>query len=699
MFGVPSRNLRGVMAAMRLLSGAADLCTKKILVAAKYAGIELVVEAPRSAIPELHYRGKVIRYTNAILRHVSRSNQASAVYGSSFFESAEVDSWLDWTELEMTEGVNVSSALNRLESHLLHHTFLVGQRLSIADISLSLSLSHLSSKKAPGCTLQQSTSRWLNTCLNQREFLEVCPSGASFSVPGGAGASASAAPPAAASGGKSAAKGEVLPPYCNSAVGGRLRIRQLLETPDQGESFIGQRLTVCGWAKTARLQGKGAFYFVELNDGSSPLGLQVVVDNAVKGFEALKGDCGLGTGASLKCTGIIVKSGGKGQKIEMLLKEPQDEVLLFGGVDGSKYPLAKKEHSHEFLRENAHLRPRTNLIGCIARVRSSMAMATHEFFRNRGFLYVHTPCITGSDCEGAGEMFQVTTLLGAHEKREIPRLKDGHVDYSKDFFGKVAGLTVSGQLNVENYCCALSDVYTFGPTFRAENSHTSRHLAEFWMIEPELAFADLFDDMSCAEDYLKYCVKYALDNNRSDLEFFNKQTFVGLIDYLETIIKEPFQRCSYTEAVDILMKEKKAKFENKVEWGVDLASEHERWLTEKVFKKPTIVYNYPKDIKAFYMRLNDDEKTVAAMDVLLPRIGEVIGGAQREERLDVLDRRLKEMNLNEEDYWWYRDLRKFGSVPHAGFGLGFERLVMLVTGVENIRDVIPFPRYPGHAEF
>jgi asparaginyl-tRNA synthetase len=340
----------------------------------------------------------------------------------------------------------------------------------------------------------------------------------------------------------------------------------------------------------------------------------------------------------------------------------------------------------------------------VARVRSAMAFATHQFFRSQGFLYVHTPCITAADCEGAGEMFQVTTMLQGEdtEKKGLAKTKDGKIDYTKDFFGKPAFLTVSGQLSVENYACSLSSVYTFGPTFRAENSHTSRHLAEFWMIEPEIAFADLWDDMACAEDYLKHCVRFALTHQRADLEWFQTQKgSEDLIKRLESVVAEPFARLSYTEAVEILIKETpKAKFEvQPVEWGMDLNSEHERWLVEKVTKKPTFVYNYPKDIKAFYMRLNDDNKTCAATDLLVPGIGEVIGGSQREERLDVLDRRLKELELDPKDYWWYRDLRRYGSVPHAGFGLGFERLLMLVTGVENIRDTIPFPRYPGHAEF
>lgn len=469
---------------------------------------------------------------------------------------------------------------------------------------------------------------------------------------------------------------------------------------DGGKSLVGTKVSVCGWIKTKREGNKGALAFVELNDGSCMSSLQVVIDSTAKGFADLKN---VATGGSLKCTGELVASPGGKQSVELLLKgDSAGEVHVFGGADAKEYPLSKKQHSLEFLREIAHLRPRSNLIGCVARVRSALAFATHQFFRNKGFQYVHTPLITAADCEGAGEMFQVTTLIQEAEKKGDKKLpmEKGKVDYTKDFFGKPAFLTVSGQLSVENYCCALSSVYTFGPTFRAENSHTSRHLAEFWMIEPELAFASIQDDMDCAEDYLKFCVRYALEHNIEDLEFFDSQVEKGLVARLKNVIAEPFARVTYTEAVEILIKESpKANFKVPVEWGMDLNSEHERYLTEKVKLKPTIVYNYPKGIKAFYMRLNEDEKTVAAMDCLVPGIGEVIGGSAREERLDVLDRRLKEMDLVPDDYWWYRDLRKYGTVPHAGFGLGFERLIMLVTGVENIRDTIPYPRYPGHAEF
>jgi len=457
-------------------------------------------------------------------------------------------------------------------------------------------------------------------------------------------------------------------------------------------------VSVCGWVKTMRDQATAIF--LEVNDGSCPGNIQVVIDKKAKGTENMTAEGMCGTGASVRCTGKLVEPPKAGkQTVELVLTDTSGEFKLFGGVDAKSYPLAKGKHGMEFLRQIAHLRPRSNLISAVARVRSALAFATHEFFRSRGFLYVHTPLITAADCEGAGEMFQVTTMM-ADEKTGIPKGKDGKIDYSQDFFGKPAFLTVSGQLSVENYACALSSVYTFGPTFRAENSHTSRHLAEFWMIEPELAFADIYDDMDCAEDYLKYCVQYVMDHHKDDLQFFDERVEKGLIKRLENVLAEPFGRLTYTEAIDILIKESpKAKFSVPVEWGMDMGSEHERYLAEKVYKKPIIVYNYPAAIKSFYMRLNEDGITVAAMDCLVPQIGEVIGGSQREERLENLDKMIEAKGLETKDYWWYRDLRKFGSVPHSGFGCGFERLIMLTTGVENIRDTIPFPRYPGHAEF
>jgi len=494
----------------------------------------------------------------------------------------------------------------------------------------------------------------------------------------------------------------------SSCVGGRTRVKDIIGVQDQGESWIGQTVTVCGWVKTARNQkgDDGLMMFVEISDGSMLQGIQAVVFENCVGYS--KAQSQLGTGASVKIVAEIVRSPAAKQVVELAVRADNSthKIEVLGSVNSSEYPLAKKQHSREFLREIAHLRPRSNLIGAVARVRSSLAACVHDFFQHRGFLYVHTPIITAADCEGAGEMFQVSTIMAKAEKEGkslVVDPKTGKFDYESDFFAKPSFLTVSGQLSVENYACALSDVYTFGPTFRAENSHTSRHLAEFWMIEPEIAFADIHDDMNCIEDFLKFSVQWALDKNMDDLQFFDERVEKGLINRLRAVLDGPFAKVSYTEAIEILirdMKDKKVKFENtKVFWGMDLDSEHERYITEKVFNKPTFVYNYPKEIKAFYMRLNEDGKTVAATDCLAPGIGEVVGGSQREERLDILDARITESGLNVEDYGFYRDLRKYGSVPHAGFGVGFERLIMYITGVENIRDVIPFPRFPGHAEF
>lgn len=474
----------------------------------------------------------------------------------------------------------------------------------------------------------------------------------------------------------------------------RVTIKSLLQT---GKATIGQTIVVCGWARTIRKQGGGRFTFLELNDGSSFKNIQVVVDADKPGFEDVSGP-NAGTGACVLVVGDVVASEGKNQDIEIRAQE----VELVGKCVPGEYPIAKNGLPMEFLRAHAHLRPRTNKFGAMARVRNACAMATHLFFQDQGFVYLHTPLITASDCEGAGEMFQVTTLLknGSAKMADVPMVKEtGKPDYAADFFGKPAFLTVSGQLNGEMYASALGKIYTFGPTFRAENSHTTRHIAEFWMIEPEVAFYDLDDNMDLAEAYLKYVINFVMDNCKEDMEFFDKFVEKGLLDRLKKVVAGPFQRITYTEAVDILLAVKDKKFEKKVEWGIDLQSEHERYIAEVVFKKPVILSNYPKDIKAFYMRLNEDEKTVRAMDVLVPGIGEIIGGSQREERLDVLERRITECNLDREAYKYYLDLRRFGSCPHAGFGLGFERLVMYVTGIENIRDSIPFPRYPGHADF
>lgn len=449
---------------------------------------------------------------------------------------------------------------------------------------------------------------------------------------------------------------------------------------------IGTSVTIKGWVRTIRDQK--SFAFLAVYDGSCVTPLQVVIPSSMANYEQLVKD--LATGASVAVTGNVVQSPGKGQAFEL----QATDVQIIGSCDPETYPLQKKQHSFEFLRTIAHLRPRTNTFGAVARVRSALAFATHSFFQQRGFVYVHTPVITAADCEGAGEMFRVTTL----PENNPPLKADKTLDTAHDFFGRSAFLTVSGQLNGEAYACALSDIYTFGPTFRAENSNTSRHLAEFWMIEPEMAFADIVDNMDCAESYIKFLLNWVLEKCSSDMEFFDKFISNGLIERLRHVAQTPFERLTYTEAVDILLKSNK-KFTYPVTWGCDLQSEHERYLAEEHCKRPVILRNYPAAIKAFYMRLNEDNKTVAAMDVLCPGIGEIIGGSQREERYDVLVEKMKKLGLSPESYWWYLDLRKYGSVPHAGFGLGFERMVQFATGMENIRDVIPFPRYPGHADF
>lgn len=449
---------------------------------------------------------------------------------------------------------------------------------------------------------------------------------------------------------------------------------------------LGKNITIGGWIKTARASKNVTF--IDVNDGSQFKGIQVVIEPTIKNYDDLIKD--LSTGASVSVTGTLVQSPGKEQAFELKAVE----VTVIGRCDPETYPLQKKQHSFEFLRTIAHLRSRTNTFGAVARVRNALAYATHKFFQDRGFLYLHTPIITGSDCEGAGQMFRVTTL----DMEKPPRGQDGKIDFKQDFFGKSTYLTVSGQLNGETYACGLSDIYTFGPTFRAENSNTARHLAEFWMIEPEMAFATIKEDMECGEAYLKSAIKYALETCQQDMEFFEKHIAQGIIQKLEHVVSSPFQVLPYTEAVELLKKAPK-KFEFPVSWGADLQSEHERYLAEEYFKKPVILINYPKEIKAFYMRENEDGKTVAAMDILVAGVGEIIGGSQREERLDVLEGKIKRMGLNPEDYRWYLDLRRYGSVPHAGFGLGFERLVRFVTGMENIRDVIPFPRAPQQADF
>ena len=459
----------------------------------------------------------------------------------------------------------------------------------------------------------------------------------------------------------------------------RKRVAQLLcETP-------GVEVLAKGWVRTKR--GNKNVAFIALNDGSTINNIQVVCDAANFSEELMKS---ITTGACIAVKGDLVESMGKGQSVEIQAKE----IEVYGSADVESYPLQKKGHSMEFLREIAHLRPRTNTFGAVLRIRHAMAFAIHKYFNDRGFFYLHTPLITASDCEGAGAMFQVTTM----DLNNIPKTEEGAVDFSNDFFGRQTALTVSGQLEGELGAMALGQIYTFGPTFRAENSNTPRHLAEFWMIEPEMAFYEIEDNMDLAEDFIKYCVKYALENCMDDLKFLNDMVDKELISRLESVISTEFVRLTYTEGVDILLKSGQ-KFEFPVAWGIDLQSEHERYLVEKHFKKPVILTDYPKDIKAFYMKQNEDGKTVRAMDVLFPKIGEIIGGSQREESFEKLSARIAELNMDTTNLWWYMDTRRFGTAPHSGFGLGFERLLLFVTGMQNIRDVIPFPRTPKSAEF
>lgn len=477
----------------------------------------------------------------------------------------------------------------------------------------------------------------------------------------------------------------------------RTEIKELLKRTDHGAE-----LNVKGWVRTKR--GSKNVSFVALNDGSTINNVQIVVDMNDENASILEK---INTGAALSVDGILVESGGSGQSVEVQAKR----VEVLGMANPDEFPLQPKKHSLEFLREKAHLRFRTSTFSAVTRIRHSMIFAIHKFFNDKGFYNIHTPILTGSDAEGAGEMFQVTTM----DLKNLPKTEDGEINFKEDFFGKATNLTVSGQLEAELAALALSKVYTFGPTFRAENSNTTRHLAEFWMIEPEVAFSDIHDDMDLAEDMLKYVIQYALDNCMDDLQFLSKRLLdeeknkkadersMELIEKLKFVLENPFERVTYTEAIDILRNSKpnkKKRFEYVIDgWGADLQSEHERYLVEKHFKKPVILTDYPKDIKAFYMKQNDDGKTVRAMDVLFPQIGEIIGGSQREEDYEKLSRRMAEMNIPEESMWWFLETRKFGTVPHAGFGLGFERLILFITGMGNIRDVIPFPRTPQNLEF
>lgn len=463
-----------------------------------------------------------------------------------------------------------------------------------------------------------------------------------------------------------------------------MQLTTIKEIYRETERYLNQKIELSGWVRTVRTSK--TFGFIEINDGSFFENIQVVFEEGLPNFAEIGK---LTISSAIRIQGELVPSPGAKQPFE--LKAENIEILALSAAD---YPLQKKRHTFEYLRTIAHLRPRTNTFAAVFRLRSMIAYAIHKFFQEKGFVYVHTPIITGSDAEGAGEMFKVTALDLANP----PKDNNGNVDFSKDFFGRVTSLTVSGQLNVETYCMAFRNVYTFGPTFRAENSNTARHAAEFWMIEPEIAFAELADNMNLAEEMIKFLIQYALDNAPEEMAFFNNFVDKTLFERLENILNSEFAHITYTEAVEMLEKED-AKFEYPVRWGMDLQTEHERYLTEKIFKKPVFVSDYPKEIKAFYMRLNDDNKTVAAMDLLVPGVGEIIGGSQREERMEVLQNRMQEAGLKAEDYWWYLDLRRYGGVKHAGYGLGFERVIMYLTGISNIRDVISFPRTANSSEF
>lgn len=641
----------------------------------------------------------------AIARYFALAEEKQTLLSKGDIESAQIDQWIEYSSDELETPLhlvlklkresaaelssvlakvqkNLNDSLSVLNDHLSTETYLVADQFSLADIIVAISFLYVCENNLVLSTSFPNIYRWARSIFSASPALEAHKTRL-----------------------LNLSKIPTIGSSSDKWLRHRIRIKELLKL---GEELIGNDVILKGWIRTSRSASKDTLYFIELNDGSSVKSVQLVISQECQGFQDVA-SCG-GVGASLSIVGTVVASPSGGQKIEINVKTAQVLGAVYGGengeIGGKLYPMSKKAHTLEFLREKAHLRPRSKLFSSALRIRNAMAYATHKFFNERGFLYVHTPLITAADCEGAGEQFAVTTLLTDETKvTEIPKLPTGKVDYSKDFFGKRTCLTVSGQLNVETHCIALSDVYTFGPTFRAENSHTARHLAEFWMIEPEIAFADLVDDMNLAEDYVKFCTKYALETCEDDIYYFEHeypQGEKGLKARLENVIENEFARISYTDAVKLLqehIKEKKVQFLVYPEWGDDLGSEHERYISEKIFQRPTIVINYPKGIKAFYMKLNDDKETVAAMDILVPKIGELIGGSQREDNLQILEERSKAMGLKPEDIWWYSDLRRFGSVPHAGFGLGFERLVMFITGLENIRDVISFPRVPGHAEF
>ena len=709
----------------------------KVLVTAKYANAKVTLvedfdkaaiakSAGTSRLPVMKtVEGVYLSQSNSMVRYIARVKSSANMYGTNAVEQSQIDGWIDFSlnELELPASVwtypmlgvegfypsdeavaqakqDVKAAMVRLNTHLVDHTYLVGDLLSAADIALASACVNLFKlvMTTEDRAAYKGVTRWFYTCINQPTFFSVVGR-VDPGTPEGSSQVANARKPAPAQAGSSASA------FSATQIQGgdnwkrrRMLLKDLMEAEDDGASYVDTTVTVAGWVKSIRSNR-----FIQLNDGSTVRDCQIVMDpDNTKGMDDVK-VCG-GTDACIEVVGKVVKSRGRGQTVEVLA----DSVIVHGrNEDPAKYPMAKKKgegHSVEFLREMLHLRPRTNIGACVARVRNACAYATHTFFQSRSFKYIHTPLISGSDCEGAGEMFQVTTLL----EKDCPRTADGKVDYSQDFFIRPVFLSVSGQLNVECYATCLSDVYTFGPTFRAEDSHTSRHLAEFWMIEPEICFAGLKEDMALAEDYLRYCIQFVLDNCKSDLEFFEEKVEKGLIERLMKVASTKFAHLTYTDAIAMLQEhvasgkvvfDAEAEAKDPLKWGVDLRSEHERYLCEKVYNGPLIVTNYPAGIKAFYMRLSEDKKTVEAMDILVPGVGEIIGGSVREERLDVLKEKIVAMGQNPEDYDWYLDLRKYGTVPHAGFGLGFERLVAYATGMANIRDVIPFPRWPGKADF
>lgn len=751
-----------------------DWHVQKVLVAANYAGMKLrlddktdaetvkqVTGQSRLPVLVLASGGPKLSQSNSMLRFVARTDKEGRLYGGSPADQAMVDQWIDFSLNELEQGAavltfpllgcrdfnptpeatavalrDVLSALATMNEYLLDHTYLVNDLLSVADVACACACVNLFRLVLTEKHRSELTNvvRWFYTCVNQPQFRSVVgavPEAAVDPAATGAGETkaqaAAVGAPATSRGPASTSPAVVNVEYNTTLPGGgkwrrkRTRVRELVESTP----VIGSSVTVSGWVK--RLQKN--MRFMHINDGSTRHQLQIVLQGEeTVGIDELR-SCG-GTDACVTVEGVVRE----GRRAEDAVEVHASRVTVHGrNTEASRYPIAKGRQgiNLETLRRSMHLRVRTSIMSSVMRIRNACAYATHRFFQQRGFQYVHTPIITASDCEGAGEMFAVTTLLEKGSSA-LTGGKNGKPKYKKDFFKKPSFLTVSGQLNVETYCCALSDVYTFGPTFRAEDSHTSRHLAEFWMIEPEIAFADLDDDAALAEDYLKYCIQFCLDNCMSDIEFLNGKaearaaalakavaskdenkiaSLRGLVPQLENlrrVVGGPFARMTYTEAIAMLQEhvaQGKVQFDPEeekkepLEWGLDLRSEHERYLSEQVFQCPVIVTDYPKSFKAFYMRLNDDNRTVRAMDILAPGIGEIIGGSQREERLDVLERRIREQGQEPEMYSWYVDLRKFGTVPHSGFGLGFERLVQYVSGVENIRDVIPFPRYPGSAEF